>query len=69
VAISHEIASFSLAVAALGTNFTTFNNCITRAVRALSALKLMQHGEENWSGTVRHMRWRMRAISCARLAA
>ena len=66
--ISHETASLSLQVAALGTSFTAFNSCMMRPRNALSALT-MEHADGHWRGTVRHMRWRVRAMSSARTAA
>ena len=66
--ISHEIASLCLQVAALGTSFTAFNSCMTRPRKALSAMT-MQQAEGQGRGTVRHMRWRVRAMSSPRTAA
>jgi hypothetical protein len=71
LAISHEAASLSLAVAAPGTNFTAFSSCITRPCRALSAFLsiAIQHDDAHWSGTVCHRRCRMRAMLQVRAAA
>lgn len=65
LATSHATASLSLAVAALGTSFTISSICMMRALRALS-LMMIGHSDGHRSGTVRHRRWRMRAMSSAR---
>jgi len=65
--MSHADASLSLAVAALGTNFTTFKICKIRLRNARSATA-MGLTAPHCSGTMRHKRWRMRAVSSASTA-
>jgi hypothetical protein len=67
---SQAIASSLEHVATLGTNFTTFNSFITRPRSALLLLSIaMEQAEGHLSGTVRHRRWRMRAMPSVRTAA
>jgi hypothetical protein len=65
--MSHANASLSLAVAALGTYFTAFKTCRMRPRNARSAMT-MGLTAAHCSGTMRHTRWRMRAVSFASTA-
>ena len=60
--MSHANASLSLAVAALGTYFTMFKRFRMRLRNARSATA-MGLTAAHCSGTMRHKRWRMRAVS------
>jgi hypothetical protein len=60
--MSHANASLSLAVAALGTYFTTSKMLRIRRRNAWSAT-VMGLTAAHCSGTMRHNKWRMRAVS------
>ena len=67
---SQATASSLEHVAILGTNFMTFNSFMTRSRTALWLLSMtIVQAEGHLSGTVRHKRWRMRAMPSVRTAA